>query len=454
MPIIVGDKPIFRIKFKDADIREVRKGNELEWGLYLITYKNSGPIKIQTAEQVEIGEQKNISKYVWGYPNQGTNDFYLWVPGTINGQDMGYKSWTKTTSSDGWNMRADGWFENAACTEDKYLSYIPATSNDFHKDLTLYCKWTMRQYGFTGTCTWKIFEQTGGSSSFGERDHAPLPNESPYPWSDSPNLSMPNCTWYATWRAMEAFNSAPVYGDRDAKNWISGGYDSDWTVIDLSQASGGDIVVYGGNSSTPAGHVAFVEPSGKLSGSWWTNVVINGTQTSWQDSSGHWHNNRYLYWNTAGDLANYAYSNYPTRYWHNHLGTVSNPYGEFSGTVLGVLHYTGSGGGGGGEWQQTGTGSYSYNNIICGDSGGWNTGTKTEPVVPEVYDQEDEDRNPGTHWKRDQKWTITSFTNEKYLKYDEDPNGKWTSWSNKTSGTQTDVPPFSTNLNGWLLDWE
>lgn len=49
MPIITGNKPIFRIKLRDANIREVRKGNELEWGLYEITYTNKGP------KDVEVG---------------------------------------------------------------------------------------------------------------------------------------------------------------------------------------------------------------------------------------------------------------------------------------------------------------------------------------------------------------------------------------------------------------
>ena len=65
MPIIVGNKPIFRIKFKDANIREVERGDTLKWGLYEITYVNSGPNTVP----IGFSYDENIPDYVWGYPN-------------------------------------------------------------------------------------------------------------------------------------------------------------------------------------------------------------------------------------------------------------------------------------------------------------------------------------------------------------------------------------------------
>ena len=152
MPIIVGNKPIFRIKYKDADIREVYKGDTLKWGFYFINYINKGPKDVQAG----WGAQNNILNYVWGYPNQSEEDFYLYVPDNITateaesllGKDYGYKS------------HADGWFDNHQCIndEEKELFYIPAITRDFHRDLTLFCKWRQRRYVFSGIYRYEVDE--------------------------------------------------------------------------------------------------------------------------------------------------------------------------------------------------------------------------------------------------------------------------------------------------------
>ena len=129
MPIIIGNKPIFRIKMgtTNLNIREVRKGTDLTWGLYEITYVNRGPKKVD----VGWGANKNIPNYVWGYPNQSKQDFYLYVPDdataaeakAILGNNYGYKS------------HCEKWHRDNTC-----LNYIPAITVNFHTDLSLFCK--------------------------------------------------------------------------------------------------------------------------------------------------------------------------------------------------------------------------------------------------------------------------------------------------------------------------
>ena len=139
MPVIHRNRPIFRIKFKDADIREVRKGNELQWGLYLITYTNKGP------KDVIVGweEGDNIPNYVWGYPNQKKEDFKL-----VNPEDATAAE-SKEALGDGYGYRshAVGWYSNYDCDD---LYFIPVVERDFHKDMELFCKWKQRRYLYNG----------------------------------------------------------------------------------------------------------------------------------------------------------------------------------------------------------------------------------------------------------------------------------------------------------------
>ena len=165
MPIIIGNKPIFRIKMgtTNLNIREVRKGTDLTWGLYEITYVNRGPKKVD----VGWGTNKNIPNYVWGYPNQSKQDFYLYVPDNATaaeakaalGANYGYKS------------HSDGWFEDNSC-----FTFFPAITKDFHKDLTLFCKWRQRKFCFNGTYVYEkddestydiyVFKKKNGSGGY------------------------------------------------------------------------------------------------------------------------------------------------------------------------------------------------------------------------------------------------------------------------------------------------
>lgn len=171
MPIIVGDKPIFRIKFGDADIREVRKGDELQWGLYEITYINKGPKDVSTGYE----QNKNIPMYVWGYPNRTSKDAYIYentdeFPLTKPADATAVESATalnvEPSDDYGYKSHSDGWFNNGGCinnsqeiTKDS-LSYIPAITQDFYWDLTLFCKWRQRRYRFNGTYSWDAQETT------------------------------------------------------------------------------------------------------------------------------------------------------------------------------------------------------------------------------------------------------------------------------------------------------
>ena len=148
MPIIIGNRPIFRVKFTEANIREVERGDSLKWGLYEITYVNSGPNTVS----IGFDNDENIPDYVWGYPKYSENDFYLYVPDDaaaseaeyILGSDYAYKS------------HSEGWYDNKDCVDNSSseLYYIPAITRDFHRDLTLYCKWRQRRYSWNGVYGW------------------------------------------------------------------------------------------------------------------------------------------------------------------------------------------------------------------------------------------------------------------------------------------------------------
>lgn len=136
MPIITGNKPIFRIRFDDVNIREVRKGNELEWGLYKISYVNKGP---------KNTDKENITNYVWGYPDYKKEDFYLYKPDDATAVESG----SALGSDYAFRSHSSGWYSDRVC-----LNYIPAITRDFYKDLSLYCKWKQRRYSWNGVYKW------------------------------------------------------------------------------------------------------------------------------------------------------------------------------------------------------------------------------------------------------------------------------------------------------------
>lgn len=156
MPIITGNRPIFRVKLKDVNIREIRRADELSWGLYEVTYINKGP-KI-----VEGGYESttNVPTYVWGYPNQTAADKYIYIPDPSSGLNKkefnihipedatAEEAKAVLGSSYGYRSHSEGWFENNECSD---FSFIPAITRDFYRDLTLFCKWRQRKYCFNGT---------------------------------------------------------------------------------------------------------------------------------------------------------------------------------------------------------------------------------------------------------------------------------------------------------------
>ena len=147
MPIITGNKPIFRVKLGDVQLREVKKGDDLTWGLYQITYINKGPKDVKTG----FFEHENIPNYVWGYPDydksitDGTiepNDYYIYTPDDASA----IEAYATLGAGYGYKSHAVKWYDDHTC-----LNYIPAVTQDFYKDLSLYCKWKQRRYRFNGT---------------------------------------------------------------------------------------------------------------------------------------------------------------------------------------------------------------------------------------------------------------------------------------------------------------
>lgn len=156
MPITIDNGPIFRVKLGDVNIREIRKGSELEWGLYEITYTNKGPKDIDTG----FDSENNIPNYVWGYPDykksieDGTlepNDFNLFIPDNASAEEA--KS--ALGNNYGYRSHSDGWFSDNNC-----LIFFPAITHDFHRDLDIFCKWRQRKYCFNGTYAYEHEEKS------------------------------------------------------------------------------------------------------------------------------------------------------------------------------------------------------------------------------------------------------------------------------------------------------
>ena len=147
MPIAYTNKPIFRVKLSNVNLREIRKSDDLTWGLYEMSYTNKGPKDVESGYH----EYENIPTYVWGYPDynksikEGTiepNDFDLYIPEDASAVE----SYITLGTGYGYKSHSDGWFDDNAC-----LEFFPAVTRDFHKDWDIFCKWRQRKYCFNGT---------------------------------------------------------------------------------------------------------------------------------------------------------------------------------------------------------------------------------------------------------------------------------------------------------------
>lgn len=156
MPIVMDNKPIFRIKLGDINIREIRKGDELEWGLYEIIYINKGPKDVDKGFYMN----NNIPIYVWGYPDYNKsisnktiepNNFYLYIPENASADEAK----TALGNAYGYRSHSDGWFNDNIC-----LLFFPAITYNFHEDLNIFCKWRQRKYCFNGTYAYDSHEES------------------------------------------------------------------------------------------------------------------------------------------------------------------------------------------------------------------------------------------------------------------------------------------------------
>lgn len=463
MPILTNSRPLLRIKLgENVNIREVRAATDLTWGLYEVTYISNLPSQYQSTQ--------NPSEYVWGYPNGTPQDFTLSLP---EGNDTTYGGFSADVAQSifGSFQRtyASGWYTEPGC-----LTYFPAITRDFHQDLLLFCKWTQRQYRYSGTITNDRYEYLGGGggSDFSPRYSAPTSSDGAYPWGGSSDLSMPNCTWYAFYRIQEAGASAPLVSVstgnpswNNACNWIHAGEPgysvttgSGWTVRkNESNFEPGDIICYDEASSGDGGHVAVYEGGGKVSGSWWTN--LSGQRATYSTAG------RLSDWILSGGGSAYSY-----RYWHNDR----SPGNEFSGRIQGVLRYSNWGNSHGG-WGNKQTQSLTLGEAVCAypDTNGWNSGNQNFPRAGKRYDQgsEDEDLiNPtvGKHWRTNQQWNpLNTFTYERTGTYTRNQDGTYSlTFSNWTLPNK---PGYSDSLtgsayldyetatqgpiSGWKMDW-
>ncbi len=168
MPIKTSIKPVLRIKFKNIDIKQVRKANELSWGLYEITYHN--PVSSS-----DTGN--NITQYVWGTPNPldadkvytllkptVSNDYTATQAATIFGSNAAYKSHCghKINDKEYWwlidNEDEELPHEYIKYDDEGIFSYIPAIDFDFKKDLEFFVGWRQKKYTWEGSYSYTQWE--------------------------------------------------------------------------------------------------------------------------------------------------------------------------------------------------------------------------------------------------------------------------------------------------------
>lgn len=454
MPILYNERPLFRVKFKDANIKEVRRGTELEWGLYEITYF-TGSDSIQNTE--------NITEYVWGYPGYVAEDFILSLP---EGDDSLYGGFSASKagelfgSGNAYRTCGKGWYADPEC-----LTYIPAITRNFHRDLLLFCKWAQRKYTWGGTIKNDRYywdDGSGGGGSGGKYPQAPALGTDP----DSLNSSYYNmssaykgeCTWYAHGRTAEMrgnLGAAAPFGDGhnqggygNAWDWYSsGGCGGHWSrTSNWSDVRAGDVVVFGEESP---GHVAVVE---------WKDSS-NATLSAFNNpSAGYNHKSLGLLPWTPG--SNFNGPKY----------TWGNATGKFRGYIINHTDKLVEDSGGGGEagWVFERVEEYtpSPDENVCGE-GTWASGSGSQnyPRVPERYDQAQEDAVPGKHWRKDERWEPVNLkTYIRYITYQETSEDSYTpvfsNWILEDSASLegTYLCGYDTNaqgpIDGWKMYWD
>lgn len=447
MPILHNNRPLFRIKFKDANIREVRRGNELEWGLYEISYLNKGPSIVNVGWN--YGE--NIPNYVWGYPNQSKNDFDLILPEDI----MAAEAESILGSDYAYKTHSTGWYSAKECDE---LHYIPAITRDFHKDLSLFCGWKQRKYLYTGTYKYQRWVDGGGGgggefsprTSIDGLEYGGYANEyywssrNPYATADGTYLGtncLPNCTTYAYGRCLELGIGAPVWSARGASSWHSV---TNFDVIgyDASQLEPGDIVEW-----VEGVHVAVYEGDGMVSASGWPS------SSTAQSYGNHWGPN----YNTLEKISNYWYIQHPSDAHSFNYKTVLDEGRWVGDTTPDYIIKTSAGldGGGGGEsghWEDGSPVDYDSMGLIwaCGETGDTTDGSQDDPL-PSTHIHTGNPRNL-------ERWEpLICITRCRYGNYDQNNNLKWSDWVEEDRQANSviyfdNVPP--SGYSGWLTEWD
>lgn len=403
MPIYTPDNTFMhRILNGDIEVKRVYEGDTLAWGLYEIIYHNKD----------ENTSDYKPNRYVWGLKY---NLYQL-----------------ETDEFDEYLMHCDGWYEDKL-----FVTAIPYITKDFHKDLELFAKWRRRKYSYGGTIVWYKWEG-GGGGGVGIRDEPPTPSDSTYPWDNSPFIWMPNCTWYAKWRALEAgAGSTPVVNQPEAKNWnISSNLGANWVYISGTSGWGpGDVLYFGSNN-----HVCFVEGDGEISESVYTEYLYDWTEiprdstprATYNWMTNHWEDRCRSMSGKAGGLLK-------NRYWHKGSDSM---WFEISTYLVGYLHYTGSWSGGGGSWDDE---PYTVPKTECTD--------QEYPSFPNADDIKKGDTNPQGEYRPsvwstrsgDSTWQVY-YTDTSYYNYD---TNQWSEWTNEaTQNSKTDPSAH------FLMDWD
>ena len=379
MPLYQNRTFMERIYTGGVEIKRVYRGKDLVWGIYELIYH----------DRTEDTSGYQPGRYVWGirYDLMSDLDDYF----------------------EEYKTHYDGWYEDSA-----FIVAIPYVTKDLHKDLDLYAKWRQRKFSYNGVVRYWTVKVSPSDI----RDEPPTPSDSSYPWGGSGSYAMPNCTWYAYYRAQEAGAPNPTPGFKDAGRWWLNNAINGW-VVGSGNWGPGDILVWNG-------HVAFVEGDGEISESVWTESVYSPSSHTLNrsDTASDLYDDVITYWDYDARSMSGGYGGkLSTRYWSK--GSSSN-WASMS-SMIGFLHYTGEWGGGSiEEWDDE---PWPVSETECSD--------QNDPELPNANDIKRGDISPSGEY-RDSFWdVINKNTDERTFDYIIKDWGNW----NRISTTD------------WLTTW-
>lgn len=310
------------------------------------------------------------------------------------------------------------------------------------------------------------------------RNSAPGQDEFGINAQNSGENAMPNCTWYAYYRAYEEFGTFPVTYMSDAWNWINiPNTDGDWEAYRDSNWVPGDVLVFSGN------HVTFVEGDGQISESVYTSAYqISGRKTRLNRSGSALD----VYNEVNSHSSSPAYNIRETsisgtlgqRFWQKTWASSGSSWGGI-GSYSGRLHCSRGGGGGHDPDDPQPTTGWvlensryhvaTFDNItVCSnrDTNLQNSGDQDWPCTPGVYSQDAEDYDyyhpqVNKHWRTGKFWDkLYTYTYSREMTYQLNSQGVYvpvfSDWVLEDSATLSgeQYGDYDTSISGEIPGWK